>query len=455
MSLRLRFILLILGSAIVPPLVFAIASFVFSVGGMAPDGGSGVFVTRDLVREIKSGHASVQSLVAAIEDEGFEPEAVRTELSSVLIVGADGLIRYPFDRCGEPVRVEELLTPPSSDEPAAFGSITIPDEEGGTGYVVASYSTASVMKRVMSIGFFTPLGFLLFTAVMSVFIIRSINHSISRLETATRKIADGDLDFELETGGSGSIASLTRSFDSMRRQLKDQFDRGSRFLMGLSHDLKTPLSSIVGYVDAIRDGHADSGEKLEKYTSIIKTKAALLESRITALIDYAKQETREWEASLEPVELRAFLAEFVEIAEIEATAKGHPFSHIVDVSEGLAVRMDPAMVTRAMENLLDNAFRYAFAHGAVSLEAKQAPGEVVVVITNEGEGIADADRAHIFEPLFRAAHGRNSPGFGLGLSTVRSVMTSHGWSIDVRSTPADTTSFVVTIPLQGEGKDQP
>ncbi|HKJ84657.1 MAG TPA: HAMP domain-containing sensor histidine kinase [Spirochaetia bacterium] len=451
MSLRFRFILLILGSAIVPPIVFAIASLVFSVGGVAPDGGSGVFVTRDLVQEIQSGHASVQSLVEAIEDEGFEPEAVRTELTSVLIVGADGLIRYPFDRSGEPVRVEELLTPPSPDEPAAFGSIAIPDEEGGTGYVVASYSAASVMRRVMSIGFFTPLGFLLFTAVMSVFIIRSINHSISRLEVATRKIAEGDLDFELDLRGSGSIASLTRSFDSMRDQLKDQFDRGSRFLMGLSHDLKTPLSSIVGYVDAIRDGHADSGERLEKYTSIIKTKAALLESRITALIDYAKQETREWEASLEPVELRSFLAEFVEIAEIEAVAKGHPFSRVVDVPEGMAVRMDPAMVTRALENVLDNAFRYASDRGAIGFDATATDETVVVVISNEGEGIADADRGHIFEPLFRASHGRNSPGFGLGLSTVRSVMTSHGWSIDVRSVAGETTRFVITIPIPGSG----
>ncbi|MFW5783576.1 MAG: sensor histidine kinase [Spirochaetota bacterium] len=236
----------------------------------------------------------------------------------------------------------------------------------------------------------------------------------------------------------------------MRRQLKDQFDRGSRFLMGLSHDLKTPLSSIVGYVDAIRDGHADSAEKLEKYTSIIKTKAALLESRITALIDYAKQETHEWETSLEPVELRPFLAEFVEIAEIEAAAKGHPFSHLVDVPDGLAVRMDPAMVTRALENLLDNAFRYAFDHGAIGLEARATSKTVVVAISNEGEGIADADTARIFDPLFRTSHGRNSPGFGLGLSTVRSVVTSHGWSIDVHSVPGGITRFIVTIPLQRE-----
>ena len=448
MNLRTRFMLLIVGGAVIPPVMFAVASFVLSVAGVTHDGGGSMFVMRRIVGEIKSGEATIQSLTTRMDERGPQPGDGGPEVTAIVIVGADGTVRYPADRAGERLDALALLDASPDGEVSGFGAVAIPDEEGGTGYFVASYSAATVLRQVMGIGFFVPLAFLLFTAIMSVFIIRSIDRSINSLEIATRRIADGDLDFQLETRGRGSIASLTRSFDTMRSQLRDQFDRNARFLMGLSHDLKTPLSSIVGYVEAIRDGHADTGEKLERYTAIIRAKASLLESRITALIDHAKQETREWEASLEPVELKGFLEEFAEIAEVEAVAKGHRFARSIDIQRSLAVRMDAGMVTRALENLLDNAFRYAREGGRVGLDAHRSADSVSVTVSNEGDGIREEDLPHIFEPLYRASRDRNSPGFGLGLSTVRSVMTSHGWSIDVRSTPGTQTRFEILIPLR-------
>lgn len=88
----------------------------------------------------------------------------------------------------------------------------------------------------------------------------------------------------------------------------------------ISHDLKTPLASITGYLDAIADGYADDPEKLNRYLGIISKKAQLLESRISALIEYAKQETRDWKTSLESVSLRGFLVEFCSLVEAEAQA---------------------------------------------------------------------------------------------------------------------------------------
>jgi signal transduction histidine kinase len=447
MSLRARFVLLIVGSAVVPPLMLAIVSLFISVGGATPDGGGGFFAMRAMLREIKSGNATVQSVASAMSDSDVREYPVREPLVTILVVGSDGTLRHPAQRAGEPVDALELLGHAPIGETAAFVSIPLPDESGGTGFFAAAYSPEIAIRPVMSVGVVTPIAILVFTAVMSVFIIRSINRSIGRLEAATRRIADGDLDFELDASGVGSLASLTRSFDTMRRRLLEQEDRGARFLMGLSHDLKTPLSSIIGYVDAIRDGHADTAEKLTKYTSIIMAKAGVLQARITALIDYATQETRDWEATLEPVDLAAFLAECAGIAQVDATAKRREFSSRIELPADMQVPMDAGMVTRAFENLLDNAFRYSCEGAAVNLDARVEGGMVVVTVANEGLGIEPDALPMIFEPLYRASRDRNSPGFGLGLATVRSVMISHGWSIEARSVPGSVTAFIVRIPV--------
>ena len=104
---------------------------------------------------------------------------------------------------------------------------------------------------------------IVFSAAMIGVIVRSFNRDIGRLIGATRRVAEGDLDFELPAKGNDEIASLTRSFDSMRKNLKESIARRSRFLMGVSHDLKTPLTSIKGYLEAISDGLADDPEKLD------------------------------------------------------------------------------------------------------------------------------------------------------------------------------------------------
>jgi signal transduction histidine kinase len=233
----------------------------------------------------------------------------------------------------------------------------------------------------------------------------------------------------------------------MRLQLREQFDRGSRFLMGISHDLKTPLSSITGYIDAITDGYADSPDKLHKYTSIIRTKTQLLESRISALIDYAKQETRDRKKTLQDVPLASFLREFTSLVEAEAHARQFTFTESIALADELLVAMDPDMVNRALENLVENAFHYADPGSEIQIRANISKNQVAIEVVNSGPGINADDLPHIFDPLYRAAADRPSNGFGLGLATVRSVITSHGWDISVESEPGRTTVFTVVVPF--------
>jgi len=437
--LRTRFVLLGLGSVVVPPLMMALALFVNSLTWSAPDGISGVISNHRLLQTIKAGELSVQAAADTLESTSFS--------LPVYAVGHDGVILYPVAKAGQTMDADHVMEELAVSGAPSVVLLSVPDQRGGSGFLAVTFPLRNFAEQAASIWIIVPLGFVLFAAVMSILIMRSINRSIVRLETATRRIAEGDLDFQLTTSGKDRIADLTRSFDIMRRQLKEQFDRGSRFLMGISHDLKTPLSSITGYVDAIRDGYADTPEKLEKYTAIIQAKTQLLESRISALIDYAKQETSEWKTTLRPVELAGFLDEFVSLVEAEAQARHFIFTASIEVSTTVSVEMDPDMVTRALENLVDNAFVYARPESLVRIAARETAGSVEISVENEGEGIAADALPHIFDPLYRGAGDRHGAGFGLGLAIVKSVIASHGWSIRARSDPDGPTAFTVTIPL--------
>lgn len=439
MTLRTRFALLVVGSAVVPPLMLGFALFLSFANGMPPDGAGGFMAIQRLRRTAHHGELSVQIVSRELQRSGMD--------YLIHILDSESRVLYPGAEAGEPVRIIDLLDTYEGEGNNTTTIMTLPDEDGGSGHLIFSYEPSKLFQQFAGIGFLTPVVFVLFTALMSVLIIRSINSSITNLETATRRVADGDLDFSLSTDGKDRIASLTRSFETMRAQLKEQYDRGSRFLMGLSHDLKTPLTSIAGYVDAIRDGYADSEEKLEKYMSIIQAKTWLLESRISSLIDYAKQETREWKSTLMKVDFLQFAEELLALAETEALARHFRFTHGLDVPPETVIEMDSDMVGRAFENLVENAFAYATPGSEISIRATSADGAIRLEFANEGSGIDPEHLPHIFDPLFRGSGDRHGGGFGLGLATVRSVITSHGWDIAVTSQPGGTTVFAVTIPL--------
>ena len=289
------------------------------------------------------------------------------------------------------------------------------------------------------------LSVLAFMILMSVFIIRSINTSIARLEEGTRRISEGDMDFQLEARGNDRIASLTRSFDNMRRRVQEETATRSRFIMAVSHDLKTPLSSITGYLDAIGDGIASDPAQLDKYLAIIRDKAGLLESRIGQLIDYVKLDTADWRRSRDSIALGGFLNEAVTVFRTEAEARGFGFDAAVRVPPAVSLMMDGDLVYRALENLVQNAFRYGEPESTIRFRAETADGATTLRISNRGPGIPAEDLPFIFEPFFRGTRARREGGFGLGLSVVKFVVTSHGWDIAAESGNGE-TSFTLTIP---------
>ncbi len=286
-----------------------------------------------------------------------------------------------------------------------------------------------------------------FSAAMTVIIAKSISRSVTALDTATRRIAAGELDTAVEAQGSNEITSLAASLNRMRLALKDENIRQARFVMGVSHDLKTPLALIKGYTELIRDGIANDAASMERSLGIIATKVDQLEGMIDDLMDFVKMDTGEWRWKLEPLRLLPILEDYGKRATLDAEFLNRRFCYSLDIAKELTVKMDERLFLRALENLVGNALRYSAEGGTVLLSATVEDGAAVLRITDNGPGIAPDDLPHIFEPFYRGSSSRREPGFGLGLSIVKGVIDSHGWEISVQAHPDSGSEFVIRMPL--------
>ncbi len=281
-----------------------------------------------------------------------------------------------------------------------------------------------------------------------------VNRSVTRLQRATRRVADGDLDFELTARGNSELASLARSFDAMRGALKEETERRSRLLAAVTHDVKTPLTAIKGYLEAIADGMAEDRDTRERYLGIIAEKADLLGARVSELIEYVRLSSSQWQIDPVPTGLAAFHRELCDGIAGDAAVLKRCLRTELRIPERLAAPLDAALLSRAYENILDNALRFTPEDGTVTVSASVAGGDLEVRIADSGPGIAAEDLPHLFDPFYRGAG--TSSGFGLGLSIARSITDAHGFSLDVDSRESPGTTFVIRVParLISAGEEQ-
>lgn len=295
-------------------------------------------------------------------------------------------------------------------------------------------------------------------AAVAWIIAAAVNRSVTRLQQATRRVAGGDLDFELPARGKSELASLARSFDAMRGALKDESERRSRLLAAVSHDVKTPLTAIKGYLEAIADGLAEDRETRDRYLAIIAEKADLLGARVSELIEYVRLSTSHWNIEPAPTGLAAFHRDLCAGAAGDAAVLKRRLRRDLRIPERLTAAIDGPLMSRAYENILDNALRFTPAGGAVTVSASVAAGgDLLVRIADAGPGVAAQDLPHLFDPFYRGAG--TSSGFGLGLSIARSITDAHGFRLDVDPSAAPGTTFVITIPagmiVDGPAADGP
>ncbi len=399
------------------------------------------------VRNIYSLHVQMRKYREL--DRMLENPVDRGDLTDLLNSLPEGIDYYITDAEEDSGTFEKSILPGLVEAGKKMEAIPF-RFKGGNGAVLFLYSPMFEKYAILQntpFQIIAPLILLSVLTILSLGVIRSINNSLKRIEEATRRVAQGYYDFELPVKGNDSIASLSRSFNTMVKQVREEYSRRSRFFMGVSHDLKTPLASIGGYADAILEGYAEDRETLQKYAGIIKEKSQLLLDRITHLIRFVKLETGDWRTTFRDVNMKSFLDEIAESAAVDAELYGYGFVRDIDLPDSLAVPMDEKLVKRSFENIVNNAFRYAYKNSTIELKSFMEEGRIYIIVSNHGRGIAEKDINYIFEPFYRGSSSRNEDGFGLGLANVAAVIKSHKWKIAVDSVQEGKTSFIITIPV--------
>ncbi len=281
----------------------------------------------------------------------------------------------------------------------------------------------------------------------SLLIARAIARPVRRVAEASRSLAAGTAPEPLPAEGSAELVSLSRSFNEMAAQLAHAREAEQAFLLSVSHELKTPLTAIRGYSEALREGVVS----LEEAADTIGREAARLERLVRDLLDLARMNRSEFTVAREPVELG-------EVAQ-EAARRYEPVAREYEVVlEATAEGATPALadfdrVLQIVSNLVENAVRSTPAGGSVRVAAH--PGSIVV--SDTGRGLPAEDLARAFERFFlydRHGGGRKL-GTGLGLAIVKELTEAMGGSVEIESAPERGTTFVVRLPTPPTSVEEP
>lgn len=277
-------------------------------------------------------------------------------------------------------------------------------------------------------------------ALFMIWTYRSLVSPIKELQNAVHNIAEGDLDFELEIKkGSLEFVMLVDDFEKMRRQLKlsqeekRKYDEESRELIAnISHDLKTPMTSIKGYIEGIRDGVADTPQKLNRYLTTIYNKTTEMNRLVTELNIYSRIETNQIPYNFIRMNISDYFTDCVADLAIDLKEKNIDLNYCDKTNADVFVMADPEQIARVVNNIIGNSVKYMDKeHGIINIILEKNVRDVIVTIQDNGQGIANDELPRIFERFYRADASRNSKqgGSGIGLSIVKKIIADHGGDI--------------------------
>jgi two-component system OmpR family sensor kinase len=282
------------------------------------------------------------------------------------------------------------------------------------------------------------LGCLLAAAVAAA-LARGIARPVVRVARASSRLATGESPQPLPVSGSRELRALAESFNTMADQLRRAREAERSFLLSVSHELKTPLTAIRGYAEALEEGVLTPGHAVK----VIRTEAERLERLIADLLQLARLDPQ-------PLDIRPTTVDLAEIARESATRHAARARELgvqlqLEQKSPAPASADPDRLLQAVSNLVENALRCTPAGGTVTLRA--AAGRLAV--SDTGPGIAAEEIPHAFERFFlhRRYNGHRQVGTGLGLAIVRELAQAMGGDVELESPPGAGTAFTIRLPL--------
>ena len=316
-------------------------------------------------------------------------------------------------------------------------------ESDGTVYDISIIDSADSQGRVhvMAKDLFISAFIILISValVVGLWVYRSIAVPLVKLKKATQNIKEGNLDFVLDVEGNDEFSELCQDFEEMRRRLQESTEEknliekeNKELISNISHDLKTPITAVKGYIEGIMDGVADTPEKMDRYVRTIYNKTNEMDHLINELTFYSKIDTNRIPYTFSKLNVEDYFADCAEEVGLELETRGIELVYANYVEKDVMVIADGEQIRRVIHNIISNAIKYMDKpKGIIQIRIKDVGDFIQIEIEDNGKGIGPKDLPYIFDRFYRTDVSRNSSkgGSGIGLSIVKKILEDHGGKV--------------------------
>lgn len=322
-------------------------------------------------------------------------------------------------------------------------------------------------QRVSQMFFLDMFAAIVIIMVVSAIVFRRIIHKwfvspMDELTVAMQNIADGNLDYQISHEYEGEVGELFNNYEQMRLRLKestqesiDNEKKNRELISNISHDLKTPITSIKGYVEGIMDGVADTPEKMDKYIRTIYNKSNELNRLLNELTFYSGIDSNQIPYHFLRMNVSDFFTDCIEENGFDLESRGIKLDYTNLVDPSTEIIADPEQLSRVINNIVGNSVKYLEREdGQIEIRILDEIDSIRVEIEDNGKGIGAKDIPHIFERFYRTDSSRNSTkgGSGIGLSIVKKIIEDHGGYIWATSKEGEGTCMHFVIRKYREAK---
>lgn len=316
-----------------------------------------------------------------------------------------------------------------------------------------------IMPKGIFVALWVAIFIILFViaAALTRWIGKGVFSPINDLKIGMHQIADGNFDYALETNMSGEIGELYHNYENMRLKLKENAEatiqneaKNRELITNISHDLKTPITAIKGYVEGIMDGVADTPEKMDKYIKTVYNKANDMDRLINELTIYSRIDANRIPYTFLRLNVADYFNDCIEEVGLDLESKGIELNYTNMSPEDTRIIADPEQLKRVINNLISNAVKYKDSQKEktiIDIRIMDISDSIQVEIEDNGRGIATKDLPLIFDRFFRTDASRNSSkgGSGIGLSIVKKIIEDHGGYIWATSKEGEGTCMHFVI----------
>ncbi|MDR3572950.1 MAG: HAMP domain-containing sensor histidine kinase [Anaerolineaceae bacterium] len=288
---------------------------------------------------------------------------------------------------------------------------------------------------------------LLVAFLVSLAMSRWITRPLDGIAKAARSVAKGDYQ-PIPPTGPDEVKQLAQAFNEMVHRVQSSQKSQQDLIANVSHELKTPLTSIQGFAQAILDGTAQTPEALQQAAGVIYNESGRMNRLVMDLLTLARLEGGTADLHHEPVNMEALLRRVVE--KFVPQAQQAQLNLQINLSPMPLIVGDGDRLAQVFTNLVDNAIKFTPPGGLVTINSSASDGSLTVKVADTGSGIPSEDQQRIFERFYQAdksRRGGSGRGIGLGLPIARQIILSHGGDIRVESSPSKGSTFIVKLPV--------